>query len=372
MYRAQITGNKICNRVWQIEAQEKHKRRLNKTKSHIDSKPPTVYSHLVMRSKKEQQLEEKYNRIEYENKLLLKKMTAIMKKKPKVREPSFRVRSLNAVIKKNETKRILEENQAILKRIISRKPNYNRKQWAKHAATHSGYKNNIREKPVEKLARRIQQSAPAAKSRQGERLRPLHVLNSTQKDRNHVSQGGHNIDGQYVLVTVDEVKQPHALYFRTYDLETSEQCGIKVTFEEMKAIIEDEGLLHQSRREELANHLLPRLRFRDEQLVLDTSPQAAGAATTATPGKRNVKSRSSVKKRGKGKKRNKSISSMKKEARKEAKEAKETKEATEATEAKEAEKEEVPEEATAEKAGEGKVEEVAEDIPTEETPEATA
>merc|ERR1711988_380836 len=119
-----------------------------------------------------------------------------------------------------------------------------------------------------------------SKTRAGRRLRPLHVLNNNKKS-NHVSQGGHHIDGQYVLVTVDEIKSPHALYFRTYDLETSEQCGIKVSFEEMKNLIADTGLLHSSRREELANHLLPRLRFRDEKLVLDTS----GEVTKATPAK---------------------------------------------------------------------------------------
>lgn len=59
-----------------------------------------------------------------------------------------RPRSLNAVSRKKELKRIMGENQAILKRIQERKPFYNRKNWDEHQQQHSKHLNNIKERPV--------------------------------------------------------------------------------------------------------------------------------------------------------------------------------------------------------------------------------
>lgn len=66
-------ASKICSYAWRLDAQEKHIKRKNGQKAAIDNTPPPVYPHLIYRSKKEQMLEERCSKIEYENRMLLKK-----------------------------------------------------------------------------------------------------------------------------------------------------------------------------------------------------------------------------------------------------------------------------------------------------------
>jgi hypothetical protein len=71
-YRSQPVASKICSHIWMLDAADKHHAKRDTQKSVIDTTSPPVYAHLVNRSKKEQMLEEKYSKIEYENRLLLK------------------------------------------------------------------------------------------------------------------------------------------------------------------------------------------------------------------------------------------------------------------------------------------------------------
>ena len=59
-----------------------------------------------------------------------------------------RPKSLNAIARKQQLRKTMEENQQILKRIQSRQPNYKREQWMAHSMNHDDYLENIREKPV--------------------------------------------------------------------------------------------------------------------------------------------------------------------------------------------------------------------------------
>ena len=76
------------------------------------------FDHIRNNLKREQMLEERYSEIDRENRILLQKMSDIM------RQPTFSMmkeargpNSLNKDYRKKELIRITQENQAILKRI---------------------------------------------------------------------------------------------------------------------------------------------------------------------------------------------------------------------------------------------------------------
>jgi hypothetical protein len=74
-----LTGSKLLNRKWVEKDKEIHKQKLKTVKSSIDIRSPQFFSHLRTKPKKGQMLEERYSQIEKENRMLLDKMTKIMK-----------------------------------------------------------------------------------------------------------------------------------------------------------------------------------------------------------------------------------------------------------------------------------------------------
>lgn len=110
---------------------------------------------------------DRYTEIERENRILLEKMTNIMQKNniqnstiypqmPSV-QPSvqltatapnlFQKRSLNKDARKRELLKITMENQAILKRLQDKQPNYNVVKWETEAFERKKILNNICEYP---------------------------------------------------------------------------------------------------------------------------------------------------------------------------------------------------------------------------------
>ena len=59
--------------------QDKHKQKLREMKCSIDNAPPKRHSHLHKNLKKEQLMEERFAEIERDNRLLLEKMSYIMR-----------------------------------------------------------------------------------------------------------------------------------------------------------------------------------------------------------------------------------------------------------------------------------------------------
>lgn len=106
----------------------------------LDNTAPetTRMKHLQINLKKEQLLEERFSEIERENGILLGKIVhiethSVMGEKFANPNPSrgdaVKGHSLNEAMRKRELMRIGAENEALLRRIMSRKPNYNHSEW---------------------------------------------------------------------------------------------------------------------------------------------------------------------------------------------------------------------------------------------------
>jgi len=166
MYRAIPVGNKICAKRWEQQKHEMHREKIRTMKPSIDTKEPTVcqFDHIRNNLKREQMLEERYSEIDRENRILLQKMSDIM------RQPTFSMmkeargpNSLNKDYRKKELIRITQENQAILKRIQQAQPIYSHIQWEESHRRNQGYLRNSCEYPLVLKASGAGQQGPAGK-----------------------------------------------------------------------------------------------------------------------------------------------------------------------------------------------------------------
>jgi len=170
MYRAIPVGNKLCAERNRQRNQELHRQRLRAMKPQVDTTVPDVVhlDHLKNNLKREQLLEERYFEIDRENKILLQKMSDIMRHttyndgRAKSGPPS-----LNRDLRKTELMRITQENQAILKRIQKAQPIYNHVEWEDSYRRSENYLRNKCEFPP------MPSSRGKSSSRGAESLMPL-------------------------------------------------------------------------------------------------------------------------------------------------------------------------------------------------------
>lgn len=132
MFRAIPEANKLCSERLRQKDMEMQRQRLKAMKPQVDTTVPGVVhlTHLKTNLKREQLLEERYFEIDRENKILLQKMSDIMRHTTyKNERPKSGGASLNRDHRKNELTRVTNENNAILKRIQTAQPEYNHVKW---------------------------------------------------------------------------------------------------------------------------------------------------------------------------------------------------------------------------------------------------
>jgi E3 ubiquitin-protein ligase TRIP12 len=160
MFKGIPVGSKLCAKHEQKMQDERHKRALREMKPGIDTTEPKTCSlqHLRNNLKREQLLEDRYMEIDRENRILLQKMSDVMRK------PAFEHRksvkgpvSMTKDARKHDLIRITQENQALLRRIQTAGPVYNHLQWEESHRRNELYLRNACEYPV--VLR--QQSAPS-------------------------------------------------------------------------------------------------------------------------------------------------------------------------------------------------------------------
>jgi len=115
--------NKILARKYDTARYEAHRARVNLAKADIDNAPPKLYMHLHVNLKKLQTEEERLAVIERDNRMLLEKMSHIMRTQGQVDHRNFyEHKSLNYEKRQKELDRITRENKSILSRIQGRRP----------------------------------------------------------------------------------------------------------------------------------------------------------------------------------------------------------------------------------------------------------
>ncbi|KAL7453984.1 hypothetical protein ACHAWC_007720 [Mediolabrus comicus] len=115
-------------------------------KSSIDNKCPRGASHLKTKAKKNALMEERFAQIETENRILLEKMSHIMRFKGSIdctNDIAKYSKPKNKERQKRELQRIEKENRQILKRIQAARPTYNHKKWQEEAKEHARILSNI-------------------------------------------------------------------------------------------------------------------------------------------------------------------------------------------------------------------------------------
>ena len=134
MDRAVAVGNKLCARRVQQERQERHRAKLNQMHADIDNRLPNSYSlpHLKLNYKRGQQMEDRFAEIDRENRILLQRMSEIIRKPSIVsfaQPATHKNSSLNRGSRRKELARITSENMGILKRIERVQPMYDHVKW---------------------------------------------------------------------------------------------------------------------------------------------------------------------------------------------------------------------------------------------------
>ena len=129
--------------------------RLKEVRSSLDMAEPSVMKldHLRTNMKRDQLLEDRYMEIDRSNRILLQKMSEIMRNaaptsavsQPPKKPPPV---SLNKQLRKTELERINQENQMLLKRIQRAQPMYDHVKWEQNHRAHQGWLKNCCEYPV--------------------------------------------------------------------------------------------------------------------------------------------------------------------------------------------------------------------------------
>lgn len=307
----QMTANRICSETWQRQDKLSHQMRKSKVTSCIDNSSPPVYKHLINRAKKEQLQEERYMRIEHENKLLLQKMSNIMRTSSMDNLQNYQPKlSLNQGVRKKELKKIMDDNAAILKRIQMKKPFYTKSGFDDFAQQHAIYRQRIQEQPTKYLPGLVKDKRVKSAPKRGAVtvLKPIKARSprSTEgfdsspgkgspgshrkKDPNRVSKGGYNIAGTYMIVTIEKHKTEERTFFKflTYDMDSGKDLECEVD----KDVVEP--LLEKIHKRDWSDALVPRLFFKEDGgLDFNSDPAFAPPAASPKKGARSPKNKKS-------------------------------------------------------------------------------
>lgn len=132
--------NKKLMQHWDEKYYGEHREKVYSATQVIDNKPPQTYMHLHLKLKKMQLEEERLATVERDNRILLEKMSYIMRSTPRVdNRNKYQHNSLNETKRQRELLRVTHENQAILRRITAKPPEYSRQKdaqdWDENKAT---------------------------------------------------------------------------------------------------------------------------------------------------------------------------------------------------------------------------------------------
>ncbi|KAK3609682.1 hypothetical protein CHS0354_017534 [Potamilus streckersoni] len=124
------TSSKILQKYEQDRMYQIHKQKLANSKHMLNNSRPGTYPHLILRLKQIQKEEERQAEVDHDNKILLNRMTRILKYGGKVDNwNDYESRSLNYPYRERQTQKIARENRGIAYRLEKVRPVYQRKKW---------------------------------------------------------------------------------------------------------------------------------------------------------------------------------------------------------------------------------------------------
>jgi len=246
----------------------------------VDTTVPTVchLDHLRNNLKREQLLEERYYDIDRENRILLQKMSDIMRNASYSGESAKGgPPSLNRDSRKTELMRITHENQAILKRIQQAQPVYNHVAWEDSYRKSGAYLRNSAEYPIVLSKRQTSRVS----------LTPI-MKDSKGFDKSDQSGGVHNLGQEgpadelrYVLKEGKKIGQTYYLVEMATDgrtLAISAYDGDARRTLELLVNEKNHRRLYRDANGDY-NLIAEKLRVDGDQLVLPAVESAVGSGT---------------------------------------------------------------------------------------------
>jgi len=289
MHRSIPTGNKICAKRSEQRRHELHRDKIKSMRPTVDTTAPTSrqYDHVRVNLKREQLLEERYSEIDRENRILLQKMSDIMRTSNmgQPMEPKGPL-SLNKDSRKRELVRITQENRAILKRIQQAQPIYNHVDWDSAHKQNQVYAKNVCEYPwTLRKPNSLMATSPQDGQQQMYQTSEQTVQQILDEDLNpskdpgpgaeeelrYVLKEGKKIGSSYYLVEM--ATDGRTLTVSAYDGDTQQTLELLVNEKNHRKLYREcNGDYGQ---------LAGRLAIDNDRLVLQ--PVAGGAASTSAP-----------------------------------------------------------------------------------------
>ncbi|KAJ1117523.1 hypothetical protein NDU88_005722 [Pleurodeles waltl] len=141
-------GNKFLQQKWDKTYYDEHQRKVQTAKPMVDASSPRTYGHLNLKLKKLKLEEERLSVIERDNRLLMEKMSCIMRTKGGVdNRNNYELKSLNKEKREQELLKVTKENQNILERIEKCEPQYRVQKWAEDYQKAEQYMDSIAKYP---------------------------------------------------------------------------------------------------------------------------------------------------------------------------------------------------------------------------------
>lgn len=157
-------NNKLLKKRWDTTRYDMHRKKVHQASAVLDNHAPKTYLHLHLKLKKMQIEEERLATVERDNRILLEKMSFIMRTKGRVdNRNDYQHKSLNKTKRQRELLRVTHENQAILKRITSKEPHLNHLDWEEDWKANQQYMDNIANYPKEWYKEIVRKTKPRPK-----------------------------------------------------------------------------------------------------------------------------------------------------------------------------------------------------------------
>jgi len=243
-----LVANKACTARVRKRELDAHRNRIRSIRPQIDNTTPETHGldHLRNNLKREQLLEERYHEIDRDNRILLQKMSDVMKK-PSVKSGGAGhgggPTSLTRDARKQELSRITKENHSILKRIQKASPVYSVVDWEDSFRRSYSYLKNTCEYPPA-IGRKGLSKSTSSLTPMGKDSRSLGGIapgeagyTNPADDLRYVLKEGQQMNGVYYLVEM--ATDGRSLAVTAYDSQSEKTLSLLINEKNHRKLYRD-------------------------------------------------------------------------------------------------------------------------------------